>query len=289
MTTRVRGRDMAWDVEEAIAGHFDEARRNGEKNIAAYVGRELSNDPKFRDRVPVPRTLQRAVKDIVTRYDRLTPKSKTLDQRFEWHRLDEYGLPWEAGSYLLDMWREIKELGALLHSAHLVTVKHAPTVRQARWWWRVHLAVPEMEVKLNVYLWAEEICRQELYRDLLEKPMDLAGIDAYLAYQPWASPENEAAYTAARREDRIPGLPDSFDETISRDAGAAVGPTPAGEAGEVSGYRPETPAGIDALHPGREPVENMKQALERYTQVAVEVIREREARIAELEAATGSG
>ena len=47
--------------------------------------------------------------------------------------------------------------------------------------------------------------------------------------------------------------------------------------------------GRRGAHPGGGPGENMKQARGRYTQGAGEVIRGREARIAELEAATGSG
>ena len=44
-------------------------------------------------------------------YDALPDSLKDLDKPFEYHLMETYGLPWEAGSYLLDMWVWVRESG----------------------------------------------------------------------------------------------------------------------------------------------------------------------------------
>ena len=65
---------------------------------------------------------------------------------------------------------------------------------------------------LNVYIWAEEYVRYELYKDILDKDMDVTGLDAYLTYRPWFGEQHLERYTAALNERRIPGLPNTQDE-----------------------------------------------------------------------------
>ena len=94
-----------------------------------------------------------------------------LDVPFEWHRLEEYGLPWEASGYLIEMWAWYKEFWTSVATTLNRPEPPPPTVRQARWWWRVHLAVPEMEVQMNVYCWAEAFGRRELLHGVLGLPL----------------------------------------------------------------------------------------------------------------------
>ena len=153
----------------------------------------------------------------ILRVCRSMPDSPS-DQPFEWHRLEEYGLPWEASGYLLKMACFIQELETnLFRTLQIFTSdtspKVPPTVRQARWWWRVHQAVSEAEGGyLNVYIWAEEYVRYELYKDILDKDVDVTGLDAYLTYRPWFGEQHLERYTAALNERRIPGLPNTQDE-----------------------------------------------------------------------------
>jgi hypothetical protein len=153
----------------------------------------------------------------ILRVCRSMPDSPS-DQPFEWHRLEEYGLPWEASEYLLKMACFIQEFEAnLFRTLQIFTSdtspKAPPTVRQARWWWRVHQAVSDAEGGyLNVYIWAEEYVRYELYKDILDKDVDVTGLDAYLTYRPWFGEQHLERYTTALDEERIPSLPNTQDE-----------------------------------------------------------------------------
>ena len=60
MSTRNRERAIDKDVKRAIAVLFDEGRQEGEKFLAAHIGRKLRDDFRFVGRVPETRTLQRS-------------------------------------------------------------------------------------------------------------------------------------------------------------------------------------------------------------------------------------
>ena len=135
-----------------------------------------------------------------------------LDIPFEWHRLEEYGLPWEASGYLTEMWSWANEFWAVVAILLNKPKPALPTVRQARWWWRVHLALPEVENKLDIYLWAGDFVRYELFKDVLGEAVDLAGLDAILAYKPWESLEKKGLYWLALNDGRIPFPPNIWTE-----------------------------------------------------------------------------
>jgi len=201
-----------------------------------------------------------------------------LDDTFQWHRLEEYGLPWEAGSFLLGLWGEVREINQSLRLLGWFrgSDERLPTVRQARWWWRVHLAVPEMETKINVYLWAEEFCRLELYQHVLGKPMDAAGLEAYLAYKPWTDEGSLAIYNEALFSGRIPYLPDPFEEFGGDGEQAMI------RSRQVSQYMGTMPGGINPSNPGQLPTENLKNSLKDIGELAMKT-RELEARLDQLE------
>ena len=140
----------------------------------------------------------------------------TLRERyrpFEWHRLKDYELPWHSSAYLLDMWVRIQEYWADEDRALPPTVPRLPpTMRQVRWWWRVHLAVPDGANPLDIYLWAEHFVLREMFSEVLDSPLDMADLEAYLAYKPWAGPKNLLIYSQAIAEKRIPPLRQAFHE-----------------------------------------------------------------------------
>lgn len=63
-----------------------------------------------------------------------------------------------------------------------------------------------------MYIWAEEYVRYELYKDILDRDVDVTGLDAYLTYRPWFGEQHPERYSAALNEGRIPGLPNTQDE-----------------------------------------------------------------------------
>jgi len=157
----------------------------------------------FGGRVPELRTMQRVVRDI---RGRLTP----LDTPFQWHRLEEYGLPWEAGAYLLEMWVTSREPPL---PTDRFPPQSAPTARAARWVWRTLLAVPDLDV-LHIRYFAERFAQRELAHEVLGVPFYVADLEAHLAYRPWEGwPEDLSMYNryqGAVQEGRIPPLEDEI-------------------------------------------------------------------------------
>ena len=105
----------------------------------------------------------------------------------QWHRLGEYGLPGESSAFLLEMWRYVQEYFADALRGLEETIA-PPTVRQARWWWRVHEALPNEDDPAEIYFWAELFTRREMAQDILGEPLYVADLEPYLAYKPWLSP-----------------------------------------------------------------------------------------------------
>ena len=138
-----------------------------------------------------------------------------LDNPFEWHRLKEYGLPWEAGGYLMEMWAWAREFWSDLAETLGEPEPPPTTVREFRWWWRVASLVPKVS-KFDVYVWAQAFVWQELLKEVLGEPVNLAGLEAYLAYRPWEGAEKLSAYNDAIAKKRIPSPPDIWDEGMLR-------------------------------------------------------------------------
>ena len=214
---------------------------NSYASIAEFLHNEAEDGRKF-DRA----TVYRVCRDM---------RKFESDGPFEWHRLGDYeGLSLESARYILDMWRDITELEASLTESHWLT-PHVHTVRQVKWWWKVHLAVPDMKENLNVYLWAQEFHKVELYRDLFGQPGDFAGLEAYLAYQPWVDGEHERIYLDALSAGRISDVPDRSSDYLFDIRGEPPRNL------TISLYAGQLPGYIDILNPSRLPVENMKYML----------------------------
>jgi hypothetical protein len=115
--------------------------------------------------------------------------------------MEEYGLPWDASGYLLGL-------------SAVVTNRNAkrnwwkgllPTVRQVRWWWRVHMADPSMPDDAVIAI-AGNITLREQAHDLLGRPLTIDQLEACLAYRPWESAERWQEYDYAVREGLVPKL-----------------------------------------------------------------------------------
>ena len=197
MPIRNRRREISWNVEEKIAEFLADHPEYG----GAKIRQLLLDDPKLeRQQIPQLRTIQRMVKEI---RGNLGP----LDRPFQWHRMGEWGLPWEASEFILGMWAYAKELSADLEWSLQYSVPlPPPSVRLVHWWWRVHQAAPD-ETRFFVWMWGRELWRCDLYKDILGKPADPSGIEAYLAYKPWQNPKQQDIYDRAIKRGTISPLP----------------------------------------------------------------------------------
>lgn len=158
--------------------------------MPAFEGREL----------PHQRTLQRLVKDMQGNVTKATDSEKLLDQPFEWHRLEEYALPWDASAYLLEMWVHVT-----IRRISSLPLGPPPTTRQVRRWWHVHRAAPEME-KDDVWWVAQEFVVREITSEVLGISQTMADLDAWLAFTPWRGDTYRGLYRFGIERGLIPPL-----------------------------------------------------------------------------------
>ena len=123
----------------------------------------------------------------------------SVDASFQWHLMKEYELPWQAGEYLLDMW--VARLRDALNYSWTPEI----TFRAVRWWWKVHLAAPELSA-IEVRSLATGFEIREVMHDILNEPLMMKDLDAFLAFRPWSSAEKRMVYLAAIEQGLIPEL-----------------------------------------------------------------------------------
>ena len=90
------------------------------------------------------RMTQRYVKQIRGNLD------PVLEELFDYELFPQAGIPWEAGEFLLNMWAYDEEMAALrersapdgFFSGGRAAITRRATMRKAKLWWKVHLAVP---------------------------------------------------------------------------------------------------------------------------------------------------
>ena len=139
-----------------------------------------------------------------------------LDRPFQWQRLEEDSLPWEAGGILLEIWAYAIQLKASLEAGlkrastdtdipTIPTDQLTATVRQARWWWRVHCAAPDLTANMKWKFGFECAMREQVY-ELLDEPFDLSDVQGYLAFGEWRQDAAEGEYARLVNEESLPPL-----------------------------------------------------------------------------------
>ena len=88
------------------------------------------------------------------------------DNKYQWHRTEEYGLPWESGSYLLSLMGDP---------------------------WRIHLAASELAGS-EVLVLASHYSSRELEMERHDEAIGMDDLDAFLRFKPWRSAENRLKY-----------------------------------------------------------------------------------------------
>lgn len=167
---------------------------------AAEIGRRMEELPKFKGRIPLRRTLERLVKDLRENSRAATKTVAILDQPFEWHLMEEYGIPFEAGDYLLGLVRDWLEIDDAEH------ITQHPSARSVLWSWRIHLADPILTYyPVNMLALAFE--NRDYLNSLVGRPgFGFQDLEALLVYKPWTSEEMFQVYIRAVKENVIPFL-----------------------------------------------------------------------------------
>lgn len=142
---------------------------------------------------------ERTVGTWISEFKQVPSEDVSVDAPFQWHRMEEYELPWQAGEYLLDMW-----VSNLRESSNYSWPSEI-TFRAVRWWWKVHLAAPDLSA-IEVRSLATGFEIREVMHDILDEPLMMEDLDAFLAFRPWSSAEKRMAYLAAIEQGLIPEL-----------------------------------------------------------------------------------
>ena len=117
------------------------------------------------------------------------------DVSFEWHRMEEYGLPREAGAYLVRMRVFVLEGKDRFYIEGPPRRRRKPvfSFRLAKWCWWVHQAAPDL-CMFDVSWLANSCSFRELACDLTGHPFDLDDIMDYLGFRPWVGLDRHARY-----------------------------------------------------------------------------------------------
>ena len=152
----------------------------------AEIRRRLMNDLKIKkEDPPTPVPSDRAIRRIMAEFKAASEEERLPYQVFTWPGSMESGaLPWEASRAVLDLLR-------------LRTEKRfgPPLVREAQWFWRITLAIPDAPIDER-HDAALELAMHAVA--LNPSPHTFTVIQWRLAYQPWRSAKDREAY------DRLP-------------------------------------------------------------------------------------
>ena len=144
------------------------------------------------------RALSYWIKDFKT----LDQKLAALDIPFTSNQIGEYDLPWESGEYLSDMWYEMMANPTIPRQnfSHRMNTNstYLPTVREVKWWWRVHLIAKDFNYS-DVYLMSVNYVIRELVSIITDTPPDYSDLDGFLNYKPWRDEKRSHDYKKAIR------------------------------------------------------------------------------------------
>lgn len=162
---------------------------------------------------------ERTIKYWVKKFKAINDDITKLDSPFQWHKLDQYGLPWESSRFLMDMLRLIQSHNIDINCSNDQLPPDATskstgipdaTLREVLWWWRVHQAAPEIGVTVgeldDVRVIANQFAIRGLTSDLLGELVDVTDLEALLVHQPWLDEERRTTYNNATEMGLAPSV-----------------------------------------------------------------------------------
>jgi hypothetical protein len=127
-----------------------------------------------------------------------------LDMPFRWYGMEDVGLPLEASSFLLSVLGEV--IRSIPEDIEPEAARSRPTYRDALWWWRIHLACPEIHDLLDIQWLAAAFTMRELRHEVLERPLVTEDLEAVLALKPWLSEDHHESYHDAVDSGAVPEI-----------------------------------------------------------------------------------
>jgi hypothetical protein len=174
---------------------------NGAEILRQLKKKYVDSGDLIEEELPDVRTIQRYAKA----YSDKNPTPDPLDEPFQWHNLSKYGVPWEASSFLMSVLSECIQAAAKMAEDY---DKHRsfPTFRDAIWWWRIHLACPEIEDLVDLQWLANTFVVRELVHQVLGRPLVMEDLEVCLALKPWMDETHHRIYHDAVDAGIVPGM-----------------------------------------------------------------------------------
>ena len=135
----------------------------------------LKKFPDRHEEIGSGKQTERLVNNVRQRVAGFPEEKQNLDNPVEFHKLGEHGLPSEATSYLLEMWKFAVEL-----FVDEPEVAQCPTLREVNWWWRVHEADPGLDMT-SVWRLASVFLGRDINHDFGDVPLEFSDLYSLLA------------------------------------------------------------------------------------------------------------
>ena len=144
--------------------------------------RLLKYDPEMeKQNPPTPVPSDRAIRRIMAEFKDAPEEERLPYQFFAWPGSMENGaLPWEASRAVLDLLRLRTE-----------NRMRPPLIREAQWFWRVTLAIPDAAIEKRRHI-ALHLAMHAI--TLNPSPQTLTAIQWEMVYQPWRSAKDKQAH-----------------------------------------------------------------------------------------------
>lgn len=136
---------------------------------------------------------QRTVESWLHGFKNLGDDIKARDDPFSWSALGGASIPWEASEWILRCQQQgyqgqleavafARSLGIDVGTIHIIAATF--TNRLVTWYWRIHLAAPDLISPSDVEPLALLCAAQERMQDIAGKPMDIAMLEDWLTLRP---------------------------------------------------------------------------------------------------------
>ena len=141
-------------------------------------------------------------KNSINKYTKKYSAPAEIDLPIEWTQLGDYGIPWEASSHLLALWKRVtykpdRKLGLIQGP-----LNPHPTGRAVKWWWRVMCAAQGADDEIVMYL-AEDFAHRERLAEIQPTEKVIYGdLWAFISFRPWESVDAYGEYLSALAYDK---------------------------------------------------------------------------------------
>jgi hypothetical protein len=161
---------------------------------AAAIGRLIEMEALDAGRTDCPQ--QRTVYRLYQEHLKQPEHVRREQALFRWpDAMTSQALPWEASRAALDLLRLFDQSDG----------KRRPTIRHAKWFWRLRMAAPDLHIGDANYTSAV-LAAGEYAKLASVGRAEIVGLDRLLAYQPWRTDEDQLAYADASARNGEPAF-----------------------------------------------------------------------------------